>query len=270
MHTEGNRKNKTALITGSTSGMGLCFADNLAQQGYNIMIVGIREDAVKQTAEDFKNKYDVDVYSFCLDLSEIDAAEKVYAFCQENNIEIHILINNAGRLMLGAVTDLNTYNFNSCLQLHINTPAKLARLFGTDMKARQEGYILTVSSLAAWMPYPYFSLYASTKQFLKTFFKAIHYEFSGYNVGVTHICPGAIDTNLFPLKPQLRKLARNLGIMMTPDKLAKRALKKMFRKKVCYVPGIINKIAVPFLLIFPVKIIGLFIKNKIMPYYSTV
>jgi len=258
MYSEGNRKNKTALITGAASGLGLTFADNLAKQGYNLLIIDIQEDKIHHAAEQLRNNYPVEVYSLCLDLSKIDAAETVYAFCRENTIEIHILISNAGRFVFGTISDIESDTYNSFLQLHLNTPAKLCRLFGTDMKARREGYILTVSSLSAWMPYPYISLYASTKRFLRTFTKSIYYEFSDYNVGVTTVCPGAIDTNLFELKPELRKLARNLGIMISPDVLAKRSLKKMFRRRISYIPGIINKIVLPLILMLPVRVLVFF------------
>ena len=87
---------------------------------------------------------------------------------------------------------------------------------------------------------------------------SIHFEFSVYNVGVTTICPGAIDTQLFELKPKSRNIAKIMGIMITPDLLAKRALKKMFRKRITYIPGIINKIALPLILILPVRVLTFF------------
>ena len=263
MYSERDRKNKTALITGAASGLGFAFADNLAQQGYNLLIVDIQEDKIHRVAEQLKNDYAVDVCGLCLDLSKIDAAETVYAFCRENTIEIHILISNAGLLVFDSITNIENNKYNVFLQLHLNTPAKLCKLFGNDMKTRREGYILTVSSLSAWMPYPYLSLYSSTKRFLRTFSQSIHFEFSGYNVGVTTICPGAVDTNLFELKPKLRKVARNWGIMISPDLLAKRSLKKMFRKKVSYIPGIVNKIALPLILIFPVRILVFFYEKMV-------
>ena len=262
MYSERNRKNKTALITGAASGLGFAFAENLAQQGYDLLFVDIQDEKTHHAAEQFRNKYQVNVCVLCMDLSEINAAEAVYAFCAENHIEIHILISNAGQLAFISITDMENDLYNSILQLHVNTPAKLCRLFGKDMKQRRSGYILTVSSLSVWMPYPYLSLYAATKRFIKTFSRSIYFEFSGYNVGVTTICPGAIDTQLFELKPHLRKLARNLGIMIAPDRLAKRALKRLFRKRMTYIPGIINKIALPLLLILPVRVLAFFFKKN--------
>jgi short-subunit dehydrogenase len=108
------------------------------------------------------------------------------------------------------------------------------------------------------MPYPYISLYASAKTFLRTFSKSIHFEFSRYNVGVTSVCPGAVDTDLYNLKPKQRKLLKNLGIMIYPDLLAKRSLKRMFRKRITHIPGIINKIILPLVFIFPVRVLAFF------------
>jgi short-subunit dehydrogenase len=256
--TNGNKKHKTALITGAVSGIGFAFANRLAQQGYNLFIIDIQGDKINSIAEQLKNDYHVEVHYLSLDLSKIDAAETVYEFCHKNNLEIHILINNAGRFVFDPITDIENDCYNAFLQLHLNTPAKLCKLFGADMKQRNEGYILTVSSMLAWMPYPYVSLYSSTKRFLRTFSRSIHFEFSRYNVGVTTVCPGAVDTGLFNLKPKLRKLGRNFGIIMPPDTLAKRSLKKMYRKRITYIPGIFNKIILPFLLLLPVRVLAFF------------
>jgi len=261
MHPQRNRKNKTALITGAAQGTGFALAEHLAEQGYDLLIVDIQEDKLCQAAEQLRKNADIEVNCLPLDLSQLDAAETVYRFCNENQIEVFILINNAGRFAFDRIADMAANTFNSILQLHVNTPAKLSKYFGADMKARQEGYILFLSSLSAWMPYPYISLYASTKRFLCTFSRAIHFEFAEYNVGVTTVCPGAVDTDLYELSDRLRRIARRLGIMIPPDKLAKHALKRMFRKRVTYIPGLFNKVVLPLLLICPVRLLTFFYKK---------
>jgi len=256
MYPERNRKNKTALVTGAAQGIGYALAENLAKQGYDLFIIDIQKDKIYQKAVLLRKSFQVDVHVLHLDLSLPDAAETVYQFCKENNIEVHIFVNNAGQFAFQPITDMTFETYNSVLQLHVNTPAKLCKYFGADMKKRREGYILIIASLSAWMPYPYISLYASTKMFLRMFSRAIHFEFSRYNVGVTTICPGAVDTGFVEMKPETRRLAKRLGIMMSPNVLAKRSLKRMFRKRVTYIPGIINKIFLPLLLICPVRILS--------------
>jgi len=262
MYPEGDRKDKTALVTGAASGIGFAFAENLAQQGYDLLVVDIQEDKIKEIAALLRDNYPVKAHYLPLDLAKSDAPDTVYTFCHANQIDIHILISNAGRFVFDAITEIENDLYDAFLQLHLNTPAKLIKLFGADMKRRREGYILTVSSLSAWMPYPYLSIYSSTKRFIRTFSRAIHFEFSRFNIGVTTICPGAVDTGLYALKPEWRKRAKRLGVMMTPDTLAKRALKRMFRKRITYIPGLINKICLPLLLVLPVRVLT-FIYEKI-------
>ncbi|MDL2227348.1 SDR family NAD(P)-dependent oxidoreductase [Bacteroidales bacterium OttesenSCG-928-K03] len=263
MYQERDRKNKTALVTGAVSGIGLAFADNLAKQGYDLMIVDIQEEKIIETSIELKEKYNVNVNYFTLDLSKNDAAERVYEFCINKGIDVHILISNAGMFAFDSITDIPSAKYDAMLYLHMNTPAKLCRLFGKDMKERNEGYILTVSSLSAWMPYPYLSVYSATKRFLRTFSRAIHFEFSSYNVGVTTICPGAVDTDLLNLPPKIHNLAKKLGVMISSDKLAKKSLKRMFNKRVTYIPGLINKIALPILMVLPVRFVG-FVMRRVM------
>jgi len=261
MYSEGNRKNKTALVTGAAQGIGRAFAENLANQGYNLVVVDIQKDKVFEFAEQLRKNHNIQVHRLHLDLSQIDAAETVYDFCQKNNIEIDILINNAGEFIFESITEIEIDRYNAVLQLHVNTPAKLCKYFGNDMKLKRNGHILIVASLSAWMPYPYIALYASTKKFLRMFARTTHFEFSKYNVGVITICPGAVDTDLVKMKPEQRKMAKKLGIMMSPELLAKRSLKKMYSRRITYIPGLINRIFLFFLLIIPARVVSLFYKK---------
>jgi short-subunit dehydrogenase len=143
------------------------------------------------------------------------------------------------------------------------TVAKMTRLFGEDMMKRElteeeakqricghkrmRGYILNMSSMSAWMAMPGIQTYNATKAFIYNFSKSIWYEFKPKNVGVTVMAPGAVDTALFGLAPHLRKLAVALTVSIPPEKLVKRALKKMFRNKKADTPGFINWLATPIL-----------------------
>ena len=88
-----------------------------------------------------------------------------------------------------------------------------------EMKKRRHGYILNMSSLSCWLPYPGITLYASTKRYLKSFSRGLRSELLDYGVSVTVLCPGAVATNLYNLSDNLKTLAIRLGIMMRPEKL---------------------------------------------------
>ena len=112
---------------------------------------------------------------------------------------------------------------------------------------RMRGYILNMSSMSAWMAMPGIQTYNSTKAFIYNFSKSLWYELKPQNVGITVMAPGAVDTGLFGLAPNLRKLAVNLTVSIPPEKLVKRALKKMFRNKKADTPGFINWLSTPIL-----------------------
>lgn len=169
------------------------------------------------------------------------------------------------------------------LNLHMITVAKLTRLFGEEMinrqltaeeqaqkicrKPRRKGYILNMSSMSAWMAMPGIQTYNATKAFIYNFSKSLWYEFKPKGVNITVMTPGAVDTELFGLAPNLRRLAVNLTVAIPPEKLVKRALKKMFRGKKADMPGVINHLCTPLLkhtpdwLVFlAIKLVGRFQK----------
>ena len=148
--------------------------------------------------------------------------------------------------------------------LHVYTPTLLCSLFGNEMKKRKKGYILNVSSICAWIPYPTVSIYAASKRYLKDLSNAMYFELKEYGVKVCAVCPGAVDTDLYNLTPQLRKKYRRWGIMHSTDFVAKKGIKALFDGKSKYIPGKIN-----YLFIFLAKITPDFIIKLIVKKYKS-
>ena len=176
---------------------------------------------------------------------------------------IDILINNAGVFFFNQYCNTSMKRIELMLQLHIMTVAKMTRLFAEDMlqreltpeeshtricrRKRMRGYILNMSSMSAWMAMPGIQTYNASKAFIYNFSKSLWYELYPQNVGITVMAPGAVDTALFGLAPKLRQLAVNLTVSIPPEKLVKRALRKMFRGKKADTPGVINWLSTPLL-----------------------
>lgn len=179
-----------------------------------------------------------------MDLTLPEAAETVYRKVASWGLEVEILVSNAGMLLFSTLTRTPLEQLDRIVSLHCSTPVKLIRLFGEDMLKRQQGYILVTSSSTAWMPYPTISHYAATKAFLKSFSRALWYEFRRYGVGVTTLFPGAVDTPLYRLDDRKRKLFRRLGMMQTPQQTVSAALRAMFRKRHRCIPGFFTKLSV--------------------------
>lgn len=263
--TKSSLSQKYALVTGASSGIGLEFARILASKHYNLVIVSNKSD-IKTVSDDLSAEFKIKVIPLILDLATDGSAEKLYDFCQTNHLKIDILINNAGILIFDAIDQIPDTSAKRILKLHITTPTMLCKKFGTDMKQRGAGHILIMSSLSAWSSYPGIMLYSATKRYLKDFGKALHYELKDYGVNVTTICPGAVNTQLYQLSERYRRLALKLHIMLNPDVVARKSLKKMFRRRVYYLPGIVTKIFRIFLLITSMNTIQ-FIRHH-LPFFK--
>lgn len=250
-----------ALVTGAASGMGRLYARKLALKGYNIVAVDINSHKLEEVAEeirteigslaDFRSEYTVSfrVITVVQDLSQTDAAEKVYAAVQGCDMEV--LVNNAGLMFCQTIAETSPKSLSLVMMVHNYTPLMLCRYFVPGMIQRGRGYILNISSLAAWMDWPGIGMYGNTKRFVKGFSRSLRVECRGAGVSVTNAYFGAVDTPLIPLKPSLRKLARNLGVMITADKATDRALSATFRKKSGTMPGLLNRIFLPFIVLMP-------------------
>ena len=237
-----------ALVTGASSGIGLQYATQLARDYQcDLLLVSNQEKELNQVAADLAAQYGVKTIARYADLSLPDAAETLHAWCKEQELIVDILINNAGVFFFNPYCDTSLKRIELMLQLHVMTVAKMTRLFAADMCARRRGYILNMSSMSAWMAMPGIQTYNATKAFIYNFSKSLWYEFKPHNVGITVMAPGAVDTGLFGLAPNLRKLAVNLTVSIPPEKLVKRALRKMFRGKKADTPGVINWLSTPLL-----------------------
>lgn len=253
-----------ALVTGASSGIGLQYATQLARDYHcHLILVSNQEEELRRVAADLAATYGIQTIARYADLSQPDAAEQLHNWCLDNNYTVDILINNAGVFFFNPYVETSMPRIELMLQLHMITVAKLTRLFAADMcrreltdeeasqricsRRRMKGYILNMSSMSAWMVMPGIQTYNATKAFIYNLSKSLWYELRPHNVGITVMAPGAVDTALFGLSPQLRKLAVNLTVSIPPEKLVTRALRSLFRNKKADTPGFLNWLFTPVL-----------------------
>ena len=262
-----------ALVTGAASGMGRLYVHKLAGAGYNLILVDIAAERLEETAEEIRGEImggdsvpsagndsiPFDVRTFPCDLSRMEAASEVAGFAAGCDVEV--LVNNAGIMYCQKICDTSRRALSLMMMLHNYTPLMLCREFVPGMIARGRGYVLNVSSLAAWMDWPAIGMYGNTKRFVKGFSRSLRVECRGTGVSVTNAYFGAVDTPLIPLKPHLRRLARNLGVMISADRATDRALSAMFRRRRGTMPGLVNRIFLPFIVILPDCVLSWLLKK---------
>ena len=266
-----------ALITGAASGMGREYARRLALMGYNLVLVDINakglgetesivKDAVKtagKASEAFK------VLQVDPELSQVDAADKVYEQTEAAGCEVEVLVNNAGIMYCQGIAETSERMLKLIMMVHMNTPMMLCRKYVVGMKERGNGYILNISSLAECMNLPGIGRYGATKRFVQDYSRELRIEWQKTGVSVTNAYFGAVDTPLIPLKDSLRKLARGLAVMITTQKAVDKALKATFRRRKGTMPGLHNHIFKPICIILPACLLG-WIYRKAKPYLMKV
>ena len=242
-----------AIVTGAASGMGRCYATQLAQMGYGVLLVDINGAAAQELSCQLSQQYDVPAPVLCVDLCKPDAAQEIVSLCQDNGWQVEILINNAGMLITSTIEDTDPSRLQRIIALHCTTPLLLCRYLIPLMKAQGRGYILNISSISAWMDWPVIGMYGSTKRFVKGYSRQLRLECHNTPVSITTAFFGAVDTPLLQglVLSRFRKLMFRLGIMITPEKATRLALKAMFRRKSTLVPGFVNKLTILFCPLVP-------------------
>ena len=257
-----------ALITGAASGMGRVYARRLAVMGYDLVLVDINGKGLEETEEIVKAevagsakvpvpfKDDFKVLQIVQDLSQVNAADMIFEQTEAEGCEVEVLVNNAGVMYCQGIAETSERMRKLIMMVHMNTPLLLCRKYVVPMKERSNGYILNISSLAECMNWPGIGMYGATKRFVKDYSRELRIECQKTGVSVTNAYFGAVDTPLIPLKESLRKLARALAVMITPEKAVERALKATFRRRRGVMPGVLNHIFRPICMILPDCLLG--------------
>lgn len=227
-----------ALITGGSSGMGLEFSRQLAARGYSLVLVGNRKQELADAAQELGAM--AVVRTHYQDLALPQSADELFAWCQAEDIHPDVLVNNAGMFFFKELKVEDLDRVQAMINLHVTTVTRLCILFGQEMKARGDGYILNVSSMAARIPAPGISVYSATKAYLRSFGRSLSFELRPYGVGVTTVCPAAIATPLYKLDEKKMKMGLRTGFIRTPGWLVRRALRAMFRRRRIVSPAAMN------------------------------
>ena len=232
-----------ALITGANRGIGKAIALELASQNHSLLLVARSAELLKEAALDISGKYPVTIHCFATDLSDTQAAERVYQWAVENKYIVDILVNNAGYGLYGDFEKIPYEQSFNIMMLNMNTLVQLCHLFIPLLKRHTESYILNVSSTTAYQALPGMTIYAATKVFVLHFTRGLRQELKGTGISVTCLSPGSTDTN-FPNRANITAKAHKTAekVNMTPEAVARIGVRSMFSKKAEVIAGTINKI----------------------------
>jgi len=185
---------KTALITGGTSGIGKELAKLFALDKYNLIIVARDQAQLNNVAAELGST-GIKVETISKDLSDMN---EVFALCEElGDRQIDVLVNDAGQGVYGLFKDNDIVSELNIIQLNISATVILTKHFVKQMVARGEGKILNLGSVAGKLPGPWQAVYHATKAFVLSFTTAIREELKDSGITLTALLPGATDTDFF-------------------------------------------------------------------------
>jgi len=189
-----NDKKKIALITGASSGIGKAFAEILSAEDYDLVLVARNIDELNRIAGMEMTKHGTKVIPVKLDLIQPGAIDKLMAELKERKINPDILINNAGIGLNGNVVELSTTDQLQMIDLNARSLTEMTMKFLPAMIKRGSGGIINVSSVAAFLPGPYMSVYYATKAYVQSFSKGLTHELKGTKIRLMTLCPGPVET----------------------------------------------------------------------------
>jgi len=182
---------KKVLVTGSSHGIGKQIASVLTQNGYEVFLTGRDENALKILKEEINAKG----YAVC-DLTQINAAEKIFNAAEQCLGNIDILVNNAGEYFYGGVENTPVDIIERLLTINTKIPYELISLCVKGMKESKFGRIINIGSISGAVGEAHASLYSMTKSALIGMTKALALELAQSNITVNTINPGYVKTNL--------------------------------------------------------------------------
>lgn len=249
-------QNRTALITGASSGIGYELAKIFAERGHDLVLVARSEKVLNELAGKLQSQHGVSVHVIPKDLSHGEAPDDIFHELQKNSIQIDFLVNNAGYSVFGPLANTEIQPLLQMLQLNMMSLTHLTKLFLDGMIERKFGRILNLASTAAFQPGPLMACYYASKAYVLSFSEAIANELKGTGVTVTTLCPGPTETgfqkrgNVGASKLAEGKILR----LMDAASVARKGYDEMMKGKTLVIPGILNRIVAITAQIVPRKV----------------
>ncbi|WIY82646.1 SDR family NAD(P)-dependent oxidoreductase [Propionimicrobium sp. PCR01-08-3] len=183
----------TALVTGGTSGIGRAFATELAERGYDLVLVARDQSRLDQTASDLRTRFGCEVETLHADLAVRSDLDPVIARLSETDRPVDVLVNNAGFGLNASLLDEDVATQERAMDVMCTAVLILSGAAGRSMKARGQGMIINVSSVSAWIVK---GNYSAIKRWVLTYTQALALELSGTGVQATAVCPSWVKTEL--------------------------------------------------------------------------
>jgi short-subunit dehydrogenase len=234
---------KYALITGAAKGIGKAIAEDLAKRNYHLLLTDIDAQALRSAAAAIKAEYRTGVQLLVIDLSDLDAAQRLFQWSAPFHDVLSVVVNNAGYGLNAPFNQLPLHQHLDLINVNVRALVSISHLFVPVLDRQTKGWLLNVGSTTSYQTIPFLNTYASSKAFVLSFTRGLKKELQHTNVSVSCLSPGSTDTNFVNragMSAKTKKIAERYN--MTPENVAEIAIKGLFKGKAEIVPGFTNKL----------------------------
>jgi len=229
---------KYALITGASSGLGKAFARELALRNTNLILVSLPGEGLAEFAQELRDTC-VEVVYYEIDLAQTNQIEWL-AEDVNSKYNLFLLINNAGRGGTNRIMDVKTDYINSIIQLNVTATALLTHALLPNLLNQNQAYVLNVSSMAAFSPMGFKTVYPASKSFVHYFSRGLYQELRYSPVFVSVLTPGPMKTNAdVSQRIERQGIFGRIGLI-SPERVAKKAIDQLYKRDTLILLGFWN------------------------------
>ncbi|SQD95270.1 MULTISPECIES: SDR family oxidoreductase [unclassified Parafrankia] len=230
-------RNRTALVTGASSGIGAAFAEALAARGADLVLAAPSEEKLRPVGERLRALHGVRVWTVPVDLAREDGPDLLVEQVRATGREIDVLVNNAGFGTYGRYEELPADRDHREVMVDVVAVERVTHLLLPAMVERGRGTVVNVSSTSGFQAVPYMAVYGASKAFVLSFSIALWAEYRSRGIRVLAVCPGPTDTNFFEVLG--RRMSAG-GRLRTTDEVVSAAFRGLDRGLPYVIDGRLN------------------------------
>ena len=239
-------RNKKALVTGAASGIGRAIAIRLAREGADLYLLDVDEAGLSQVVAEGR-RLGVNVIGRYCDVSQSQQIVASTEYILDRWAGVDILVNNAGIGYFGKTEQMTAEHCEHLLAINLHAPIHFTRELLPTLLARPEAHVMNVASFFGLVGTRRVAVYTSSKFGLVGFSESLRAEYGKLGLGVTALCPGFVNTNLFSAAPlgedQNQPKRPPAWLLTTPEKIADHAIRAIYRDSPVAIPQFYAKLA---------------------------
>ena len=247
----------SALVTGASSGIGLEISRVLAPMVDRLVVTGRQVEALRDLEQELGDIVEVEV--IVADLATESGVDSLIGGAGD----VDLLVNNAGYGLYGRLVDQDPDVVLGIIDVNVRALTRLGHHYAAKMKARGEGRILNVASIAAFQPGPGLAVYCASKAYVLSLSRAMSAELRGSGVTVTALCPGYVETG-FQSTSGMRLTGVEIWSSLPASNVAKKAVRAMMKGRREVIPGVVNWFIPVFARILPIRLQLMIVKASLM------